>query len=201
MLANLSIGVDDWQRPELITSYYPEGLPEDWRYDYYFNDFRTVLVAQSEWMRWSNADVEELLHCRREDSALFLKIDDAQQALAYQLASLKHRLGDLIAGYLVFDDRLEDAQVLNLPGPLTRVSQQQALPGWQWRHQGWIVSGAPCGWLASLPVDMKQQRVALQDFVTSLPDNNTARAFFVGGESIKMVKIQELKTLAELLGY
>jgi hypothetical protein len=200
MLPNLSIGVEDWQRSELINSYYPEGMPEDWRYEFYFNDFRTALVSQDEWLDWSVEETDELLNSRRDESALYLKIDDWQPAFQTRLEQLKMKLGDLIAGFLVFDDQMDALMMSSLCAKVTRVSQQQVLSGWQWVCQGWIISGTPCGWLAELPSDMKQQRIILQDFVTSLPDKNTGYAFFVGGESIKMSKVQDLQTLAELLG-
>ncbi|UQB42925.1 hypothetical protein JX580_03260 [Thiomicrospira microaerophila] len=201
MFANLSVGVDNWQRPELIENYYPEGLPEDWRFDFYFNDFRTVLVAQGEWMRWSDAEIEELQTCRRDDSSIFLKIEAWDLNCVAVITRLKLALQFTLAGFLVFDDKMDQEAINQLPGLVTRVSRQFSLPGWQWCCQKWIVSGAPCGWLESLPQDMKLQRACLQDFVMSLPDKNTGRGFFVGGESIKMVQIQNLKTLSELMGY
>ncbi|WFE68893.1 hypothetical protein P8S54_00925 [Thiomicrospira sp. R3] len=201
MLTNLSVGVDGWQRPELIEHYYPDGLPEDWRFDFYFNDFRTVLVAQDEWMRWSDAETEELVNCRRDDSVVFLKIEFWQSQAESVIARIKLTLESTLIGFLVFDDRMDQAAIDRLPGLVTRVSKTLRLEGWQWSFQNWVLSGEPCGWLEGLPADLKQQKACLQDFVLSLPDKNTAYSFFVGGESIKMNQLQNLKTLSELMGY
>jgi hypothetical protein len=201
MLPNLSIGVDGWQRPEMVSDYYPEGLPDDWRFDYYFNDFRVVLVAPSDWLEWGDLELEELLNCRRDDSAIFLKIANWQPHYLDTVNRIKRKVGDLMAGVLVFDDAMSVESISQLPGALTRVSHDLRLPGWAWECRGWVVSGAPVGWLDQMPNDMKQLRVFLQDFVSSLPDKNTGYGFFVGGESIKIGEIQKLKTLAELMGY
>lgn len=201
MLKNLSIGVDDWQRAELVESYYPEGLPEDWRFDYYLNEYACALVAQAEWQSWSDADIDELNNALQPNNAIYLRLDRWSETLPTQLESHLLSLGSSVAGFVVFDDQASDDQLSLLGRPITRVSQHQAWSDWHWQYQGWIVSGAPCGWVADLTADAKQQAACLRDFVASLPDKNTALAFFVGGESIKMPRLQNLKTLAELLGY
>lgn len=201
MLPNLSIGVDGWQRPEMVNDYYPEGLPEDWRFDFYFNDFRVVLVEASEWLQWGESELEELISCRRDDSAIFLKIVNWQCEHLDGVNRIKAELGDLLAGFVVFDEAMSVESINQLPSAVTRVSHDLCLPGWSWSCNNYIISGAPLGWLNEMPSDMKQLRVCLQDFVSSLPDKNTGYGFFVGGESIKIGEIQKLKTLAELMGY
>lgn len=201
MLSNLSIGVDGWQRPELINHYYPEGLPEDWRFDYYLNDFFVVLVPQSEWLQWTEAELDELMNCRRDHSAVYLKIESWQLGYAERVASIKAQLTELMVGFMVFDDDMSVDAINGLPGAVTRVSRGLELAGWHWRNDGWVISGAPAGWLADMPSDMKLLRACVQNFVSSLPDKKTGYGFFVGGESIKIGQIQNLKTLAELMGY
>ncbi len=42
-----------WESEAWSRDYYPEDLPPDWRFDYYVNEFRAVLLPQQ---RWRTAD-------------------------------------------------------------------------------------------------------------------------------------------------
>ncbi len=201
MLKNLSVGVHDWQAASLIKDYYPEGLPQEWRFDYYLNEYHAVLVAQSEWLVWQQADINELLMARRDGTALYLAIDDRQNCKNSEVTRLCNDLGDWLAGFVVFDELWPEQDRTWFDRPVTWVSRHQAWSGWQWHSDGWILSGAPCGWLEDLTAEPKAQAALLRDFVKSLPDKNTAVPFFIVSQSINMNRLQNLKTLAELLGY
>ncbi len=45
----LMVGTCGWDRNEWIGSYYPEELPEDWRFGYYSNEYRAVLMTADHW--------------------------------------------------------------------------------------------------------------------------------------------------------
>lgn len=47
--AAVLIGACGWQYPQWDTSYYPEGLPEEWRLAYYGNEYPVVLVPTAYW--------------------------------------------------------------------------------------------------------------------------------------------------------
>lgn len=200
MLTNLSIGVDDWQRSEMIEDYYPESLPADWRADFYLNEYRTALVAQSDWSGWDEDWLDELEPAYREQSALYFRIDDLKVIDKSQLEFILDRLGDWVVGFLVFDSDWTGEQTF-FNRPVSWINDHQAWSGWHWQNGQDVISGAPCGWVRDLPAELKAQRKILQDFVSSLPEKKSAVPFFVGGESIKMSQLQALKTLSELLGY
>lgn len=208
MLKNLSVGVDDWQRKEMLTDYYPEGLPEDWRADFYLNDFATVLIAQAEWTNSNQIWLEELLEAFRAETALYLRLDDVSALDQAHLEDVLSQLGDWVAGFVVFDQNFAELELLGLPVTLVRNSEEQANQLKTQHNQTWLYQmeelyllGNPLGYLPELPADKKQQAKILQDFAASLPGKNSAVPFFVGGQSIKMGALAELKTLAELLGY
>jgi hypothetical protein len=46
---DLMVGTVGWQHEQWVGSYYPPELPEDWRFGYYSNDFRAVLVPADHW--------------------------------------------------------------------------------------------------------------------------------------------------------
>ena len=201
MLKNMSIGVDDWQRPELIDQYYPEGLPVEWRFDYYLNEYRTALVAQSEWQAWGELDVDELQIAHRPERALYLRIDDKALVPESHLIDLLAVLGDWVAGFVVFDASWSADDKHFHGRPVTWVTDHQAWSGWHWSFAGKVLSGEPCGWVGELDSNPKLRAQMLRSFVASLADKKLTVPFFVGGESIKMDDLQQLKTLAELLGY
>lgn len=200
-LQNLSIGVDDWLGASWLQSYYPAGLPEDWRYDYYLNEFRSALVAQTEWQAWTDTDLTELQALKRDGSGVYLRVDCAELIPSAQVEKVCQTLGDFVLGCLVFDQRWPDAQREWYGLPVTKVSRDQAWSGWQWRHGGWVLSGAPCGWVDGFPADAKQQAALLRDFVAALGEQSKQVGFFVSADAATAVQLQQLKTLAELLGY
>lgn len=201
MLKNMSIGVDDWQRPELLKNYYPDGLPAEWRFDYYLNEYRSVLVAQSEWQAWCELDLDELQEARRVESALYLRIDDCALISEPQLVGLLDVLGDWVAGFVVFDANWSSDNRYYQGRPVTWVTDHQTWSGWHWSYAGKILCGEPCGWVGDLDADPKLRAQMLRSFAASMADKKPSVPFFVGGESIKMDDLQQLKTLAELLGY
>ncbi|WP_029934013.1 hypothetical protein [Thiomicrospira pelophila] len=201
MLKNMSIGVDDWQRPELIEYYYPESLPVEWRFDYYLNEYRSALIAQTEWVAWSDLDFDELQVAYRLESALYLRIDDKQLVPESHLANLLVVLGDWVAGFVVFDESWSAGDKRFHGRPVTWVADHQAWSGWHWSFAGKVLSGEPCGWVDELDSNPKLRAQMLRSFAASLVDKKLTVPFFVGGESIKMDDLQQLKSLAELLGY
>lgn len=49
--AKILIGTCGWQFPQWQTSYYPEGLPEDWQLAYYGNEYPVVLLPAAFWLQ------------------------------------------------------------------------------------------------------------------------------------------------------
>jgi len=53
----LLIGVRDWNDPAWAQQYYPDSLPDDWRFCYYSNQFRSVLVPEEFLRQQSEEDI------------------------------------------------------------------------------------------------------------------------------------------------
>ncbi|MEJ2397828.1 MAG: hypothetical protein P8Z67_06145 [Gammaproteobacteria bacterium] len=53
--AAVLIGTCGWQYPQWNTSYYPEGLPADWRLAFYGNEYPVVLLPASYWSQGREA--------------------------------------------------------------------------------------------------------------------------------------------------
>lgn len=60
----LLIGTAGWDNEKWIGGFYPQDLPEDWRFGYYTNRFRSVLVPATS---WSASDTEPLVDTMQED--------------------------------------------------------------------------------------------------------------------------------------
>ena len=43
---NIIFGISGLAHPSLMNNFYPEGLPEDWRLDYYSNEFDALLCSE-----------------------------------------------------------------------------------------------------------------------------------------------------------
>jgi uncharacterized protein YecE (DUF72 family) len=53
----LLIGTRDWQNTPWENKFYPDNLPEDWRFCFYSNQFRTVLVPGTVWDTITGDDI------------------------------------------------------------------------------------------------------------------------------------------------
>jgi hypothetical protein len=62
MTEPLMIGTRGWN-PDSGSDFYPAELPDDWRFCYYSNNLRSVLVPQETWDAVQRADVAQWLRC------------------------------------------------------------------------------------------------------------------------------------------
>jgi len=61
MTEPLMIGACGWQHAVWAGSYYPDELPDDWRFCFYSNNLRSVLVPGDTWRSTARTDVEQWL--------------------------------------------------------------------------------------------------------------------------------------------
>jgi hypothetical protein len=95
------IGACGWQYPQWNDSYYPEGLPEDWRLAYYGNEYPVVLVPSAYWAQgraaidsWlAESDARPKFICEWS----FAGTGPAQADVPELIAAL----GDRVAGILI----------------------------------------------------------------------------------------------------
>lgn len=191
MLENVLVGARGWA----CSDYYPEDLPETWQVDYYANDFSALLVPQSQWAAWDKADWVAFAESAdtlqwvgfewREGPGM---VGTALQAGLAQLAeALPAQLGVLAIEPLPC--------ALSPSVAVTHVGAQDTA-GWHWRD----LSGAPLGFVETLPQDLKAQRALLEDFAASLPGKNAGAPFIVGQGCANIPQLKHFKQLVELLG-
>jgi len=59
--SELLIGAVGWEHENWIGSYYPADLPEDWRFGYYSNQLRSVLLPEEFWQQQNLSEQIELV--------------------------------------------------------------------------------------------------------------------------------------------
>ncbi len=57
MAESILIGTRGWDRPDWTGTFYPDVLPADWRFSFYCNQLRAVLVPAEAWLAAPLADV------------------------------------------------------------------------------------------------------------------------------------------------
>jgi hypothetical protein len=103
------IGTCGWQYPQWDHTYYPEGLPEDWRLAYYGNEYPVVLIPAVYWAQGRQA-IDSWLQ-ETESSPRFIcewtfDADKAGQACMYDLIAA---LGDRVEGIVLPLNGLPDS--------------------------------------------------------------------------------------------
>lgn len=209
-MENLTIGAVGWLRNDWIGNFYPEDLPEEWRLDFYSNQFYCVLVKQEDWLEWSEDDCEEMADALEGESFRFIyEIQSCLNAQELSHLTLICELLDELSNHLLFRPRISPTfDSTSKLASLLITQQHQANPpekntqgvDWVWCWEGCQLTGEPLGLLGSLPEDPKQQVAVLKSFMESLPKGRLGAPFIIEGQ-VEISQLNHLKTVAELLGY
>jgi len=211
-VVELQIGVYGWRHKSWLGTLYPEDLPESWQLDYLSNVCRVVLVPQTEWQAWTPLAVQEMSDSIGDELKIYLALHndlnggvENAQTIA-QLTQIISVLNSSVVGFVIWSES-PFTQLTLLQRPITLLSSNVCLPGWQWHREGEWLSGHSLGLVSCLPSDGKNKVALLKSFIESLPSQLIEQAevqevsFVVGGESVVMQQVLELKTISELLGY
>ncbi len=94
----INIATYGWEG-EAWQGFYPADLPEDWRMDYYGNEFRAVVIPASVWQRITPAVVEEWLDAIHAEFQFYFERLDGQRLTPEQqaiVASFGQQMGGWI---------------------------------------------------------------------------------------------------------
>ena len=204
-MENLQIGTNGWQMPEGTGGFYPEDMPVEWQLVYYSNAFRVVLVPEPQWMAWDEVALEECVDSVEGEFGFYLRVDgELSEDKVQSVEKVLNGLGERLQGILVFSDKSVPAALVHgLPVSLlsTVGAEALSLPGWSGQVGGYQISGKPVGYCDDLSADGKQQAALLRGFMQQVPENSLGVVFFIGGDSINMNHIANLKMVGEFLGY
>ena len=208
----LQIGTCGWEHEGWLGHFYPDDLPESWRLDYFSNEFNVVLVPQQVWLSWSQTTIKAIVESVDDNFGFYLALQNEfeggvkNKKTVLQLQSILSILGTSVLGFVVWSEQAFTLSTF-LQRPVTLVSTQHRLSGWAWLKEGVWLSGNPLGFVSALPKEGKEQAKLLTEFVESLSNIKLGDsdiipvAFIVGGDSVDMQQVANLKTIGELLGY
>lgn len=98
MVSELLIGARGWQHPQWVARFYPDDMPEDWRFSYYCNEFRAVLLPQAGLLAADPATVQDWHDDIGDEFLFFIELDalDNWQACLERLAPLQVLVGGFV---------------------------------------------------------------------------------------------------------
>ena len=85
---NIIFGLSGLAHPSLMNNFYPEDLPEEWRLDYYSNEFDALLCSESdiEWPDELQTLIEEKNFTCLMDSKAGLNLERSGQVIRVELS-------------------------------------------------------------------------------------------------------------------
>jgi len=174
----LLLGCRGWPQPSWRGGYFPEDLPGDWEFAYYSNDAGCLLLPAADWLA---LQAEQLTDWLDECEPWFRFYLEAPQG-ELPLVRLEW-FGEHLGGVLVGEPRCD-------------------LPEWLpvWQRAGdrgrWVEhrTQAVLNYWDMAGQDLRVLRARLQALSPG------TRVLVVGGEGVTAEVLQELRTLAELLG-
>ena len=187
---SLLVGAYGWKHGSWNDGFYPEDLPQDWQLTYYANEFSTVLVPASYYLD-EDFDIEDLVEDVPEEFVFYLEYPE-DESLKPRFISICEKCGDYLAGIVSQQNINMNAAVpVYLCGNGISTGQQVWVPGSN--------SSSGVAMLTLGEESVKTWRGWLEQFNQTCDGN--LKAVFVSDEIIDMGKLQELKTLVELMGF
>jgi hypothetical protein len=210
----LNVGARGWDHDGWRSGFYPEDLPDDWRFAYYCNEFRNVLVPADYWRRYEREAAEVWIDESGEDFAFFLEVPSEPADVATFLTwaePLEGQVGGLLlpAGVAGLEDLVTAIPSRfpvmldgrgDPPNPTAWALMDTGRAEWCWRP-GVGGPGARVG-LMSPPApsgDLRALRAQIEDFLTQAVTAREAFLFFEGAPH-SITAMRQVLTIAHLLG-
>ena len=184
---SMCLGSRGWRHESWDEDFYPDDLPEDWQLSYYANEFSTVLIPADYWLA-DDIDLDDWCEDVPESFVFYLEYPGAESQAAFN--KLCGRLGHQLGGVLVeASDDLPVGIPVYYRSELGRDRQI-------WQPGNAASSGV--GMIKLAGADMKTCRAWLEQFDRACAGN--LAALLVSDNDVDIKKLQELKTLIELMG-
>ena len=223
---DLLIGTRDWQNTVWSGKFYPDNLPDDWRFCFYSNQFRSVLIPGTVWESVTAEDVSTWI----EDSDAEFKVVCESPAWFSEIITIPELqdcwnsfqeitapLFNQIAGYLWSPSAKQLQQQNFLSGALEILSQVKPvsllLTGKQAEDSQISGTGASICWsiadsespephgdfLVALcqENDLKQIRIVIEKLSDWMGENRQAVLIFEGDNAL--VQAQQARMIAEMM--
>jgi hypothetical protein len=106
------VGARGWQYPEWSGEFYPDDLPNDWRFSYYSNELQTVLVPFDYLQRYTPEEWAEWAEDAPKNFAFYVEL--AGTAAWEEIKDILEVLGGQLKGIVIVIDELTDIEALAL---------------------------------------------------------------------------------------
>lgn len=214
---NLKVCAVNWEHDSWEESFYPEGMPKDWRLEFYATQFPFVLVSYSIWTEWNEEVYEAFAESIEEDAFGFvLELKPEQLTALAQLYSIQAILGNHLYGVYISEplqnfeemhaalDELHEAGlkvafVLDASDSLTDDLIKDKKTPWQWSWQDKTFVGDPMAVVDLTAMSVEEQKTLLLSFSHSMNGDNAGALLFAAGD-VAPEEIKNTQVLAELLG-
>lgn len=195
----MGVGLDaqNWDR-----DFFPEDLPEDWRLDYYANEYSGILIPQDVWAQ--DPEVEDWIENISEDFEFHFQVPvDIQDKSLEHLIQAANSLGPRLKGLLLDASNSEgyrgllDRLAVIISG--RKISVMTPYEGMPLCWQPDILAETPCGpGLIRLESDLspRQLRALIEAYAAATVDE--APILFVRAP---ITVLQTLNTLLDLMGH
>lgn len=191
-LAELVVGARGWEHTRWLETYYPDDLPEDWRLDYYANEFGCVVLPAEVWMTAGEEAIEQWLEGVEDDFMFFLDLPVQPTEVGASLSAFAGRC----AGAILHEGKSADWQATLGDIPVLYSEDLGNLKCYRYAGQAETV----LAWLAAGPGEKIELPVLREQIEAGLKAATARLAFIIGNEAPAMENLQNAKVLAELLG-
>lgn len=178
-------GCYGWDHPQWQASYFPVDLPTDWRLAYFANDTSCVMVPASLFSALSDVELDALAIAELPDEFHFYL--DARAAEAPPSVFVE-----------ILGDRLAALVGSQSTAPLA--ATQVLLPVDVADGRAWACEGHALLLLEDIGPDLRAWRRRFDDLRTWMLDYHEV-ALIVQGARITPLALNDLKTVAELMGF
>lgn len=105
MSESILIGTRSWDRPDWTGTFYPDVLPADWRFSFYCNHLRAVLLPAEAWSAASPADVRAWAEDVFPEFRFVVELSAASPAPLPLLAPIRSQIAGLLLRTPVVPDK------------------------------------------------------------------------------------------------
>ncbi|WP_455217975.1 DUF72 domain-containing protein [Kaarinaea lacus] len=95
----LFVAARGWAHPSWNGDYYPDDLPDDWQLSFYSNEFRAIVIPESEWKSLDPVEIERWIDDTHDEFLFFLEVEDPVTNWQKVSEQIEY-LGDQLGGFL-----------------------------------------------------------------------------------------------------
>lgn len=100
------VGARGWQYPDWSGEFFPDDLPDDWRFSYYSNEQQAILVPFDYLRRYTEEDWAEWVEDAPDDFAFYVELSST--ASWDDVSSILEVIGGQLKGIIIVIDELPD---------------------------------------------------------------------------------------------